>query len=52
MAIAELDASGFAGNAAGVWQGDVLWAAFRDWQNRAKKPKDSSMGDTPDLYAR
>ena len=52
MAIAELDASGFAGNAESLWQGDVLWAAFRDWQSRATKPKNSSMGDTPDLYAR
>ena len=51
MAIAELDTSGFAGDGAGVWKGDVLWTAFRDWQSRAKKPKNSSMGDKPDLYA-
>ncbi len=51
MAIAELDTSGFAGDGAGVWKGDVLWTAFRDWQSRAKKPKNSSMGNKPDLYA-
>ena len=51
VAIAELDTSGFAGDGAGVWSGDVLWTAFRDWQSRAKKPKNSSMGDKPDLYA-
>jgi len=51
VAIAELDTSGFSGDGEGVWSGDVLWTAFRDWQSRAKKPKNSSMGNKPDLYA-
>ncbi len=54
QAIAELDASGFEDDSPGVragdWRGDALWAAFRSWQNQVNGPKNSAMGDKPDLY--
>ncbi len=49
-AIAELDASGFAGDGAGTWEGDALWAAFKRWQSQAGDPKNTEMGDKPELY--
>ena len=50
-AIAELDASGFAGDSTGVWKGDVLWSAFKHWQNRANGSKKPEVGKKPDLYS-
>jgi len=52
MAIAELDASGFADDAAGTWEGEPLWQAFKRWQVRAGRPQTSKVGDKPDLYTR
>jgi hypothetical protein len=49
--IAELDACGFASDSAGAWKGDVLWNAFKRWQSRAAIPKNSEIGEKPDLYA-
>jgi hypothetical protein len=49
-AIDELDTCGFAGDITGSWQGGSLWAAFKHWQNQAKKPHKSGPGDQPVLY--
>jgi len=51
-AIAELDACGFDGNAAGAWRGDALWRDFKRWRSAAGRPKPVVVGDKPDLYAR
>ncbi len=51
QSIAQLDASGFAGDAIVAWRGDTLWAAFKAWQNQATNPKKTKVGDSPDLYA-
>jgi hypothetical protein len=50
QAIAELDTWGFANDSGGVWNGDILWKAFRRWQNKSNGSKGSDLGDTPDLY--
>ena len=50
-AIAELDVSGFAGDSAGAWKGDALWAAFKHWRNQANGSQKSEIGDKPDLYS-
>jgi len=50
MAIAELDAYGFAHDSAGAWKGDNLWAAFKEWQDQADRQKVSEIGDKPKLY--
>ena len=50
-AITELDVSGFAGDSAGTWKGDALWAAFKHWQKQANGLQKSEIGDKPDLYA-
>ena len=52
MAIAELDASGFADDAAGLWKGETLWQAFKQWQARVDRPQTVKVGEKPDLYAR
>jgi len=52
MAIAELDVSGFADNAAGAWKGEPLWLAFKLWQAKTGKPQVIEVGEKPDLYAR
>jgi hypothetical protein len=49
--IAELDASGFAGDSSGVWQGDALWVAFKHWQKQAKQPHTTGVSDKPNLYS-
>jgi len=51
MAIAELDASGFADDAAVLWKGEPLWRAFKHWQARVNKPQTAKVGEKPDLYA-
>ncbi len=50
-AIAELDASGFAGDGAETWKGDVLWTVFKRWQSQAGGPKNTEIGDKPNLYS-
>lgn len=50
-AIAELDASGFAGEPAGNWQGDVLLKALNRWRKQAQASSGSGIGEKPDLYA-
>lgn len=52
MAIAELDVSGFTGDAAGEWKGESLWLAFKRWRSGSDKPQSADIGDKPDLYAR
>ena len=52
MAIAELDASGFADDASALWKGDTLWQAFKQWQARVNRPQTVKIGEKPDLYAR
>ncbi|MDX2428493.1 MAG: BatD family protein [Xanthomonadales bacterium] len=52
MAITELDASGFADDAAALWKGEPLWQAFKQWQARVNKPETVKIGEKPDLYAR
>lgn len=49
-AIAELDASGFAGDDSGIWKGDALWAAIKRWQGQKNSSKSTLIGDKPDLY--
>ncbi len=51
QAIAELDASGFAGQDTGDWQGRPLWAAFSSWRQQAATVEKSVLGDGPNLYA-
>jgi len=51
LAIAELDVCGFADDGSGAWKGDALWAAFKRWQNQAGGPKNSEIGDKPNLYS-
>ncbi|MDH4019498.1 MAG: BatD family protein [Xanthomonadales bacterium] len=51
MAIAELDTSGFADDAAGLWKGETLWRAFKQWQVRVNRPVTAKVGEKPDLYA-
>jgi len=50
--IAELDASGFAGDGEGTvdWKGGALWAAFKAWQSWVSRVKTSAEGDRPNLY--
>ena len=48
--IAELDASGFAGEEGVAWKGGALWTAFKAWQNQAVNPEKSEIGDSPNLY--
>ena len=50
-AIAELDVCGFADDSAGAWKGDALWAAFKRWQKQSNGPKNSEIGEKPDLYS-
>ena len=50
MAIAELDAYGFANDSAGAWKGSNLSTAFKKWQNQAGRQKVSEIGDKPKLY--
>ena len=50
-AIAELDTSGFADNSTGVWKGEPLWLAFKQWQAGIRSPQAAKIGDKPDLYA-
>ena len=50
MAIAELNACGFAETGDAVWSGNDLWSAFRKWQNKTAKPDDSGVDRRPDLY--
>jgi hypothetical protein len=50
IAIAELDASGFAGDSPGAWKGDALWIAIKRWQGRKNGSKNAEIGDKPDLY--
>jgi hypothetical protein len=52
MEIETLDASGFATDTAGAWQGNALWKAFRQWQNKASGSRVTEMGEKPDLYQR
>ena len=49
-AIAELDASGFADESTVAWNGNPLWDAFKRWQSQANSPKNSKIGEKPDLY--
>ncbi len=51
-AIAELDISGFADDGAGAsaWKGESLWSVFKQWQSRANQPRQSEIGEKPDLY--
>ena len=49
-AIAELDACGFTSTGIDPWAGDALWSAFKRWQRQARKPRNSEMGDSPELY--
>ena len=51
MAIAELDASGFADDNAGDWKGDALWLAFKRWQKQANGPQKADLGTKPNLYS-
>jgi hypothetical protein len=48
--IDELDASGFAGESAAAWNGNPLWTAFKHWQRQSSNPKNSKIGDKPNLY--
>jgi hypothetical protein len=50
MAIAELDAYGFANDSAAAWKGDNLWTAFKSWKNQASQQKTFDIGDKPKLY--
>ena len=52
VAIAELDASGFADDADGLWKGETLWQALKQWQARVNRPQTAKVGEKPDLYAR
>ena len=52
MAIAELDSSGFSDDAAGVWKGEILWQAFKQWKAGINRPQTAKVGKKPDLYAR
>ena len=49
-AIAELDTCGFTRTGIDAWKGDALWSDFKRWQRQARKPRNSEMGDSPDLY--
>jgi len=49
-AMAELDASGFAGDSNVDWQGDALWTAIKRWQDRKNGSNKTDVGDQPDLY--
>lgn len=50
-AIAELDASGFAGGSSGIWQGDILLSALTRWRKQAKSYPGAEIGEKPDLYS-
>ena len=52
MAIAELDSSGFSDDAAGLWKGEILWQAFKQWKAGINRPQTAKVGKKPDLYAR
>jgi hypothetical protein len=51
VAIAELDASGFADESALVWKGEVLWAAFKRWNKQANGSQKVEVGKKPNLYS-
>jgi len=50
-AIAELDIWGFTGDSGGSWNGTALWSAFKKWQSTASGPRNSDIGEEPNLYA-
>jgi hypothetical protein len=50
-AIEDLDTWGFNAGSDGNWDGKSLWGAFKNWQSVANGPKNSEMGEEPDLYA-
>ena len=49
-AIAELDASGFAGESSQSWRGDALLVALKRWRKQAKSSTKVEIGKMPDLY--
>jgi hypothetical protein len=49
-AIDQLDQCGFANDSAGQWQGDTMWTNFKRWKSRDCRPRNSSIGDSPNLY--
>ncbi len=51
QAIKELDVTGFSGGDSGPWDGEVLWASFKRWQDNIASSKKTSLAEQPNLYA-